>query len=192
MSGSGVWRFYTRNGDKAECKVCDKTLSCKGGTTSPLINHLKSHEKEFKEFESRKRKSSTSSGPTPMKQQKLDSMFPMNTEATQKLLDEAIVNFLAESGSAFRVVDLNSFKDMFRVTNDKIEVRSRKYYSNLVTMKANEMREELLGMIIYLKNKIQTVSFTTDMWTSVNGDPFICLTMHFITEDWSLTDSLHL
>ena len=75
----------------------------------------------------------------------------MNTEATQKLLDEAIVNFLAESGSAFRVVDLNSFKDMFRVTNDKIEVRSRKYYSNLVTMKANEMREELLGMIIYLK-----------------------------------------
>ena len=20
---SGVWRFYTRNGDKADCKVCD-------------------------------------------------------------------------------------------------------------------------------------------------------------------------
>ena len=38
-----------------------------------------------------------------------------NTQATQKLIDEAIVSFLAESGSAFRVVDLKSFKDMFKI-----------------------------------------------------------------------------
>ena len=84
-------------------------------------------------------KSSSSSGPTPSKQPRLDSMFPRNTQATQKLRDEAIVSFLAESGSAFRVVDLKSFKDMFKISNDKIEVKSRIYYSNLLSVKADEM-----------------------------------------------------
>ena len=36
--------------------------------------------------------------------------IPRNNENTQKLLDQAIVQFLAESGVAFRLTDFDSFR----------------------------------------------------------------------------------
>ena len=70
------------------------------------------------------------------KQPRLDSFLPKNNAATQKLLDEAIVKFLSDSGVAFRVVDLDSYKEMLKITNDKVQVKSRSYHSKFVTMKA--------------------------------------------------------
>ena len=52
------------------------------------------------------------------------------------LRDEAIVKFLSDSGVAFRVVDLDSYKEMLKITNDKVQVKSRSYHSKFVTMKA--------------------------------------------------------
>ena len=63
----------------------------------------------------KKRPASSSAGNEKSKQAKLD--FPVGGGATQKLMDEAVVDFLAESHSAFRVVDLPSFKNMFKVAN---------------------------------------------------------------------------
>ena len=63
------------------------------------------------------------------------------------------MNFLAESNSAFRIVDLNSFKDMFKVTNNRVTVKSREYYSKLVSKKASEIRQDLQSIVEFLKKR---------------------------------------
>ena len=50
---SKVWKFLHKspqNKDKVTCEVCDATLSSKGGVTTPLINHLKTHKQAFAEL----------------------------------------------------------------------------------------------------------------------------------------------
>ena len=44
-SSGEVWKYFLKNRhtEKARCKTCRTTLSCKGGTTTTLKNHLKTH-----------------------------------------------------------------------------------------------------------------------------------------------------
>ena len=56
----------------------------------------------------------------------------------------------------------------------------------MVTTKSDEMRKDLYSIIEFLKDELVTVSFTSDLWTSVNSDPYISLTMHFISRGWNL------
>ena len=65
--------------------------------------------------------------------------------------------------------------------NNKVKIKSRVYYSKLVSEAATEVRKDLLNIIQFVKDEgVDTISFTTDGWTSSSGDPFLCLTMQFI------------
>lgn len=52
---SEIWTYFKpdeNDRDKSQCKICGKTYSRKGRTTSSLKNHLKSmHSEEFTLFE---------------------------------------------------------------------------------------------------------------------------------------------
>ena len=166
-----------------------KHVSCKAGTIGVVITLLKLHCEAFKEYEDKKKwgkRPSTSSEQSNSKQAKIYIFFQVPTATLQKALVEAIVEFLAESNAAFRVVDLESFKNMFSCINNKVAVKSREFYSKLVTTKVNEIRTDLLSIVESLKDILMTVIFTSDLWTSVNNEPFISLTMHFISRYWKL------
>ena len=75
---------------------------------------------------------------------------------------------------------------MFSCVNNKVKIRSQRFYSKMVTTKSDEMRRDLYSIIELLKDELVTVSFTSDLWTSVNSDPYISLTMHFISGGWNL------
>ena len=193
-SRSPVWRFFDKlgNSGKAKCKFCENEISC--GNTSAMINHLKvnGHEKVYSEYEALTKKDkkrpaeAESSTPPPTKQARIDSFTQKLNSNIEHNLDEAIVEFLGETFTAIRIVDHPSFKKMFQVLNDKVKVKGRTYYSNLITQKAQDIRNELHAIIEFLKDQLNTITFTTDLWTSINGDPFMCLTLHFITKDWKL------
>ena len=58
---SKVWKYFHKspqNKDKVTCDVCEAILSSKGGVTTPLINHLKTHKQAFAEYEASKEKDS--------------------------------------------------------------------------------------------------------------------------------------
>ena len=119
--------------------------------------------------------------PKAPKQSTLENMFPKSNESTMKVLDDKIVDFLADSGVAFRTIGLQSFKDVIASVNNKVEVKSRVFYSKLVEQKADEMRDELIGILEYIiSHGVDTVSFTTDLWSSKAGNPFTSLTLYFI------------
>lgn len=49
---SAIWNYFVNiNTNSAQCKLCDKVYSRKGGTTTSLKGHLKSlHPKEYEDF----------------------------------------------------------------------------------------------------------------------------------------------
>ena len=81
-----------------------------GGTTSGLFNHLKKfHSDRFKKVEAQqleekgKRSAEDSDDHRSQKQMRLEDCVPGNSEALEKQIDAAMVDFLAESAVAFRV-----------------------------------------------------------------------------------------
>ena len=103
-----------------------------------------------------------------------------------KAITDAIVDFLADSGVAFRVVSLPSFQNLMRVANRRIKLKHPRTYPRLVKTKAEEVKQYLLEIITAVKGDVSCVGFTTDMWTSRAGYPFMSLTVHFIDKDWEL------
>ena len=59
-----------------------------------------------------------------LNKQELKKMLVPNRDLLQKKLDEAVVEFLADSGVALRVVELDSFKKLFKIVNPNIDIKS--------------------------------------------------------------------
>lgn len=184
---------------KGSCTTCSRQLSVPGGTTSSLQNHLrKVHPDKYQEFlevnstskakrkPAEKRSADEAGGSKPQKQVRLEDCLPQNFEALSKQLDDAIVDFLAESGVAFRVVGLESFQRLLKVLNKRVNLKHRTTYSRMVKVKAEEIKQEIISIINTVKGDLTCAAFTTDMWTSAAGDPFMSLTIHFIDRHWRL------
>ena len=110
-----LWdQFEKKDDGKAQCTICKSVLGCRGGTTSGLIKHLEVKHKEQhalypKAKEEReaakagtKRKGSDEGNRDGKKQTKLS--FGVPDAALTKKVDKAVIAFLAETGTAFRVV----------------------------------------------------------------------------------------
>ena len=101
-----VWNYFKRkedNNDLAICDICQKEVSCKNGTTSPMNNHLKLKHKDKYDEISKKRKASSSEASVTSeksKQPKLDLYLPRCNESTQEMVDNAIVEWLADAEAA--------------------------------------------------------------------------------------------
>ena len=110
-------------------------------------------------------------------------MLVPNRDLLQKKLDEAVVEFLADSGVALRVVELDSFKKLFKIVNPNIDIKSRKSYTRMIKVKGDELRKEIINIIEVVKTDVKTISFTTDAWTSLSGDQFLSLTIQVIDKN---------
>ena len=191
---SPIWKLFTKledNSDRSRCNTCDKEYASKGGTTSALINHLKAnhnelHQQYLAETKVKKRPGEPSAGQPKMKQTKIKDCIPETDEALNNAITDAIVDFLADSGVAFRVVGLDSFHKLMRIANRRIKLKHPVTYSRLVKVKAEEIRKDILDIITAVKTDVSCISFTTDMWTSRAGNPFMSLTIHFIDKNWVL------
>ena len=187
---SEIWKYFTvseTNADKAKCNTCNQEYSCKSGTTSAMINHLKSKHKDIMEkYENSRKRPAASPTPSTSKQPKLNQFIPQNDTALNTAFDDAMVDFLAESGVAFRVAGLPSFKKLISIANKRVKVKHPMTYNRMVKVKADNIKKDLVHILNVAKADFTCVGFTTDLWTSRSGSPFMSLTVHFITKDWKL------
>ena len=130
-AASLFWEYFTPldGVEKAECNECKKPIATGGGTTSGLKKHLKIHKQVYedylmkqserdknKEKPVKKRPSAADNFEKPLKQMKIG--FGNETfEETQKIFDETLVYFVAETGTAFNVLGTDAFKDVIKVAN---------------------------------------------------------------------------
>jgi hypothetical protein len=191
---SAIWNYFTvneSNSDRGRCNTCHQEYSCKSGTTSSLINHLKSKHKDvlekYEASNTKKRPVAQSApGQSSSKQPKIESFIPQNDTALNKAFDNAMVEFLADSGVAFRVAGLPSFTNLMSIANRRIKVKHPMTYNRMVKVKADDIKKDLSHIFTVAKADFTCVGFTTDMWTSRSGNPFMSLTVHFISKDWKL------
>ncbi|ONI12896.1 hypothetical protein PRUPE_4G190100 [Prunus persica] len=96
---------------------------------------------------------------------------------------EAIVRYIILDEQPFRVVEGEGFRDMLRVFEPRLQVPYR------VTIERDFLKlykKEKIKLKDYLVANRQRVSLTTDTWSSHQNLIYMCLTAHYIDDQWRL------
>ena len=185
-----LWNYFTKlENNQAQCKACPSII--KTTNISGVQRHLESkHPTIFKEFSTKKaevltkkkKKSKSKSGMAPPRDKKQPplSFTPVVDPELQKRWDDALVDYIGDSYVSFSQVSKPSFQKLIKVANKKIKVKTRKTLSNHVEKKSKQILSQIVKVLKESCPDLVSVSFTTDMWTSREGDAFISLTIHYI------------
>ena len=130
------------------------------------------------------------------KQQKLTGSGEKNTlrvavwkdPAIQTQYDRAVVDFAAETFVSFRALGKLHIilRALYTNGNIKVSVRSHVTISRHVGLFAREMKMDIISIVNFVKTELTWLAFTTDCWTNRRNIPFMCLTFHFVSEDFKM------
>ena len=189
-----------------KCSYCPKTMKFDGSNSTGIERHLKNyHKKEYSVFDKEKKEEKAKAvninnnivkgkrriqetkpkeGQPKMKQSKFS--WSIVDKELQKRWDNSIVEYAADSFSSYAQLSSKAFKDLIRVANKLIKVKSRQTLSRHIKKKAINILNRIAKQLKKEKGSLRSLGFTTDMWTSRTGDSFISLTVSYIDQNWKL------
>ena len=186
-------RFTPQENGGVRCKFCPKFL--KVSNITGIQRHLESqHKKEYSKFQEEKEALSRNDSQNKKKQQKRDNeqtdvgpkmkqtkfAWKVVDKDLQERWDNALVDYAADSFSSYRQLSSESFRKLISVANKIIHVKDTSTLSRHMRKKAKKILNQIVGQICKEKSSLQSVAFTTDVWTSITGDSYISLTVHYI------------
>ena len=114
---------------------------------------------------------------------------PLDPKIQGRWMD-AVVDYAASTQISFEAVSGEHFKKLIAAipmsSRNRVEVRSRRTVVRHVSSSAESLLNDIQRIIENEKDSLQSVCFTTDMWTSREGDCFISLTIHFVSKEFKL------
>lgn len=172
---SGVWKYFTKNSNShsVKCNLCSKQLSHNSSTTGTMINHLRIKHPTAKLLED-SRQPSISGIFAAMEKNCDEKKAQKVTELIQKLL---VSNMLP-----FRLVETESFVNLINFCVPGYKIPSRVSFSNFIAKEYEDGKNKLKAAL----KEVDSISVTTDSWTSVNTQSFTTVTGHFINNEWQL------
>ena len=189
---STVWHFFGFNPDdesqkRVICMHCYAHVKTKTGNTMNLLNHLQRHHKIQYEQATRdkpkKKKSGQQTTQTSITQALYNATPYPNTSRRYKEITEAVTYYFAKDMASINTVQNDGFKHLVKTLDKRYELPSRNYFS----------RTALPAMYIKIKAKVeaelQDTSYfaaTTDLWSSRTMEPYMSLTVHFISSDFTM------
>ena len=197
---SAVWKYFGFKDQAAVkeeivlCRIFHRAVAARGGNTSNLISHLKTHHplkhEEFRKLNAESQlSSSTRNKGSDGKSQvsivdsiKATQKYDRNGKKWQKLTD-AVTYCIGKDMLPVYTVEKPGFVSLLKQFDPQYELPSRKYFSKTAIPKLYESTRE--SMLQSIKN-IAFFSATTDMWSSVSSDPYMSYTIHYITQKWEL------
>ena len=183
-------RFLPQEKGRVKCKFCPKYL--KTSNITGIQRHLEGqHKKEFAIFKEEKdllakhesdnkktqKKNEPDLGP---KMMQAKFAWKIVDKEPQRRWDNALVEYAADSFSSYKQLSSESFKKLVAVANKMIKVKSRTTLSRHMKIRANKILNQIVANIREEKTFLKSVAFTTDVWTSITGDSYISLTVHYI------------
>uniref|UniRef100_A0A803MKM4 BED-type domain-containing protein n=1 Tax=Chenopodium quinoa TaxID=63459 RepID=A0A803MKM4_CHEQI len=184
---SEVWEHFikeeTHTGMESRCKYCGIRYKCgtKRNGTSPLWAHInrcrkypyntpKESKQSLLSFKSNKIESGCTSGLSYVK---------YDPTVIRKALSEMVI----VDELRFKFVEGVGFKQFCNVMEPRFHVPSiitvaKDCYETFLTQKRK--------LKLVLKKCNSRVSLTTDTWTSIQQINYMCLTVHFVDNDWNL------
>lgn len=173
----GYTEFYDENKLlKAKCKYCGSVYACDSNRngTKNVRNHFYRCEKNPANKGNR-----TSLALNNMD----DRVRSGNWSFDEKHIRAKVVEMIVRDEMPFRVVEKVGLREAFYAACASFSMPSRttitRDFYKLFVKEREKMKE-------YLGKTCQSLSLTTDTWTSLAIDNYMCITVHFIDDDWKL------
>lgn len=167
-----VWEFFKRNGDEAFCTKCPHKVTCKGSTTTPMLNHLKlKHKLDLTSTRSKDCSSSSK------------KMYPNNNPnilnfMKRQQLNEIVARLVSEDGFTVNAITKSSF--IRQSISDK-GYNLPKNPSKVMDLVISYFREQKATIIENISKKLNSgerFGLTLDEWTSLATKRYFNINIH--------------
>ncbi|KAL4369536.1 hypothetical protein GQ457_05G016790 [Hibiscus cannabinus] len=184
---SFVWDHfkYEKNITSAKCPYCKRMIKCdsKKNGTSGLGKHLKMYCRQSPCYKlpDKKQKTLNFSPPQPLSG-KSDVKGNMYNQVACRM---ALARMCIKDNRPFSIVEDEGFVEYSSTLNPKFKLPSRWTVArdcfNIYKEESKVIKNLLVG---------QRVSLTTDTWTSVQNINYMCLTAHWVDDNWRLVKKI--
>ena len=207
---SEVWKYFGfpgKNGkiieaDKSKrtnvcCKLCMKKIKyC--GNTSNLRSHLeREHKKEFQallnvEVEKAKEKGeSSASNQQPRISNVLKDLIPIARNSTRWYqLTKSVCYFIGKDMQPYDTIEDPGFVKMLQTFEPRYSPPSRKTIATNYMPKLFEAEKTRVLKLVQSISDRDYYAITTDLWTSRANHSYCCLTIHYVSADFTLQSHL--
>ncbi|KAJ4933657.1 hypothetical protein JOQ06_030481 [Pogonophryne albipinna] len=91
-------------------------------------------------------------------------------------LDGALVNMVVKDSQPFSIVDDCGFKELVALLDPRYTLPSRRVLKEMVVKRYEEEKMKAKALM----QRVEAVSLTADMWTSINMDAYLAVTYHYV------------
>ena len=178
---SFVWDHFTKTDHpkfaKAVCNYCGQTYAfhSKKTGTSILRMHLESQCKKYPNRLSKGQQLLS------FEIKKEGGIMLKNHSFNVEECRKALAKFVIVDEMLFRVVEGEGFVEYSRTLEPRFTIPSKWTVARECMKLYDEEKEKLKGLI-----KDRRICLTTDCWTSIQNINYMCLTGHWIDDDWKL------
>ncbi|KAL5705817.1 Ulp1 peptidase [Ranunculus cassubicifolius] len=179
---SAVWNDFVKEKNAigqaiAICKHCKQKLSAKGtGGTSNLKNHLKRCKAKIRKERGQQH--------LVFKKKENGSNLIKNHKFSQERSRRDFAMMVVKHEYPFAMIDHPYFRQFITNLQPLFDLKHRTTLKSDIMELYGEQKKALYGFLDKLPSRI---SLTTDLWTARNTkDSYMCLTAHFIDNDWVL------
>ncbi|PON83907.1 Ribonuclease H-like domain containing protein, partial [Trema orientale] len=181
---SDVWEHFTRiedgdpNEPRAACNYCGKSYAAhpKNCGTSTLRNHLN---KLCPKNPNRVTKQKTLC--FELKKEGPGDGNLIAVQYNKERCRKAIARYILLEELPFRHVESEGFKQLIHELQPRFEAISRMTIGRDIYQLYLDEKEQLRSIL-----KKERLSLTTDTWTSIQNINYMCITAHWIDNDWKL------
>ena len=175
------------------------TTSAFGKHFRAMHSQLASREEEYKSVIKRmaeatttgkRRRTGTGSNPFTISSQLAGTRQPgeiFDEEEYRRLLAMMVV----ETNTAFRMVEVVSFRNLMRYCNSQVPIVSRSmHYRDIHRILYRRLFKEVCQRLQLHIAEGARINLTLDVWTASNKLPFLAITAHWMTIDFELVSTL--
>ena len=183
---SSVWEHFNevlRDGNRnVRCKHCKETLRFHSNTSN-----MKKHLQTRHPFVDVRRIAGSNDGAeipstSGSCQGSLVPYFQQCTAAShQKQIDEAILKIIVGDLRPINLVDGVFFQELLLLIAPKYKIPNRKWFSEGICSLHAEKKELVKSILA----NIHSIALTTDSWSSIKLQFYLCVTAHFISDDFT-------
>lgn len=176
---SAVWNYFTKddkNSNSARCSKCPKILSCRGSSTSALINHLRSVHKITIETQSTKQSAEN----TPSTSNVSLIPFPRLTSKNKSEINEILARCVAQDGMSVRAVQQSKIICDYLYMKGLQMPSSENTIWNLIEKFYDVKKQEMIEKLKCIKQQNGRFSIIVDEWCDNSNIKYInvCLRIY--------------
>lgn len=170
---SNVWDYFDKKPAYAPehniCRMCPARYRSTTSVTT-LRKHLKTHQLEI----------------PVRKQSTITRMNPFNQQEQQEHT-KYLIQWLICDLQPFTVVDNFYFREFVNHFCPRYIVPERHQVKDSIINTFNTRREKIINYLNQIEGKF---SLTADMWTSINQEAYLGITIHYVDSNWHLCNFL--